>query len=103
MSKAYTEARSDHGKSELLDEIVDAKPQVDHTHYHSPEELRAAALKRVGDAVALLETKTTSQEVEDYKRFVLTLAHKVAAAHNEHGEAESEAEVTAIDAIASAL
>ncbi len=38
MSKAYSEARSEHGESELLDEIVAAKPKVDHTRYHSPEE-----------------------------------------------------------------
>lgn len=28
MSKAYTEARAQHGESELLDEIVAAKPHV---------------------------------------------------------------------------
>ena len=37
MAKAYTEARTEHGESELLDEIVAAKPQVDHPRYHSPE------------------------------------------------------------------
>src|SRR6516165_3197021 len=31
MAKAYAEARSEHGESELLDEIVATKPQVDHT------------------------------------------------------------------------
>ena len=36
MSKAYTEARAQHGESELLDEIVSAKPKMDHTRYHSP-------------------------------------------------------------------
>ena len=35
MSKAYAEARTEHGDSELLDEIVSAKPKVDHTRYHS--------------------------------------------------------------------
>ena len=34
------EARQQHGKSELLDEIVAAKPERDHTHNHSPEELK---------------------------------------------------------------
>ena len=38
MAKAYTEARQEHGSSELLDEIVSTKPQVDHTRYHSPED-----------------------------------------------------------------
>ena len=38
MSKAYGEARAEHGDSELLDEIVAAKPEMDHTRYHSAEE-----------------------------------------------------------------
>ena len=38
MSKAYVEARSQPGESQLLDEIVAAKPAMDHTRYHSPQE-----------------------------------------------------------------
>src|SRR5580658_1404182 len=40
MSKAYVDARAEHGESELLDEIVAAKPETDHTRYHSAAELR---------------------------------------------------------------
>lgn len=40
MSKAYAEARAMHGQSELVDEIVSAKPEADHTRYSSLEELR---------------------------------------------------------------
>ena len=47
MAKAYMEARQQHGKSELLDEIVAAKPERDHTHYHSPEELKQEGLEHV--------------------------------------------------------
>src|SRR5882757_900207 len=61
MAKAYTEARQDHGASELLDEIVSAKPHVDHTRYSSPEELKQAGLQRVRDAVALLEAKASPE------------------------------------------
>src|SRR6478672_1662663 len=32
IAKAYAEAREQHGQSELLDEIVSAKPERDHTH-----------------------------------------------------------------------
>ena len=39
MAKAYVEARKHHGGSELLDEIVAAKPEHDHTRYHSFDEL----------------------------------------------------------------
>ncbi len=103
MSKAYVEARAQHGESELLDEIVAAKPQTDHTRYHSPEELRENALKHVRDSVALLESKATTEELGEYRRFVLTLAGKVAAAHKEQGQSVSPAETEAIEQITTAL
>jgi hypothetical protein len=103
ISKAYVEARSDHGASELLDEIVLAKPKADHTMYHSPQELKDHGLGHLRDAVSLLQAKATPQELEDYRRFVLNLARKVAAAHREHGDSESQAETDAIQEIAQAL
>ncbi len=103
MSKAYVEARSQHGESELLDEIVAAKPKVDHTRYHSADELRDDGLGHLRDAMALLENKATAEECDDYRRFVLTLANKVAAAHREHGQQVSPAEAEAIQQITDAL
>lgn len=103
MSKAYAEARALHGQSELLDEIVVAKPKADHTRFHSAEEFRDNGLQHLRTAVALLESKATPEEVDDYRRFVLTLADKVAAAHREHGQSVSAAEAVAIDQIAAAL
>src|SRR3954452_11696846 len=63
MAKAYTEARKQHGESELLDEITAAKPETDHTRYHSHEELREGSLKHIRDAVELLKAKATPEEV----------------------------------------
>jgi hypothetical protein len=103
MAKAYAEARQQHGKSELLDEIVAAKPERDHTHYHSAEELKQHGLGYLRDSIALLETKVTPEEVEEYRRFIITLSHKVAAAHREHGQDVSEAEQKAVDEITEAL
>jgi len=103
MSKAYAEAHAQHGGSELLDEIVAAKPEMDHTRYHSAEELRDGGLGHLRDAVALLESKATAEERDDYRRFVLTLANKVAAAHREHGQSVSPAETEAIEQITAAL
>ncbi len=65
MSKAYLEARAQHGESELLDEIVTAKPETDHTRYHSAAELRDNGLKHLRDAVALLEAKATTGELDE--------------------------------------
>ena len=70
--KAYVEARAMHGQSELLDEIVAAKPKMDHTRYHSIEELKDAGLQHLRTAVALLESKATPEEVDEYRRFILT-------------------------------
>ena len=103
MSKAYGEARAEHGDSELLDEIVAAKPQVDHARYHSAEELRDNGLRQLRDAAALVGSKATTQERDDYARFVLTLASKVAAAHQEAGQSVSPAEAQAIQQITAAL
>jgi hypothetical protein len=103
MAKAYTEAHAEHGDSELLDEIVAAKPEMDHTRYHSAEELRDNGLAHIRSAVALLQSKATAEELGDYRRFVLTLANKVAAAHREHGQAVSPAEAEAIQQITTAL
>jgi hypothetical protein len=103
MAKAYVEARREHGESELLDEIVAAKPERDHTRYHSVEELKQHGLQHLRDAVELLERKATAEEVEDYKRFVLTLADRVANAHREGGETISDAEGAAIEEISASL
>ena len=103
MAKAYAEARQQHGQSELLDEIVAAKPERDHTHFHSADELKQHGLQSLRDSVALLAQKATAQEVDDYRRFVVTLAHKVAAAHREHDREISESEQAAIDEITNAL
>ena len=103
MSKAYAEARRKHGESELLDEIVAAKPKVDHTRYHTPQELRDHALGHLRDAVALLGSKATAEERDDYRRFVVSLANEVAAAHREGGQSVSPAEAEAIQEITAAL
>jgi hypothetical protein len=103
MAKSYVEARQQHGNSELLDDIVAAKPERDHTHYHSLEELKTHGLQLLRDAVALLATKASVGEVGEYRQFILTLSQHVAAAHREHGVDVSEAEQAAINDITEAL
>jgi hypothetical protein len=103
MSKAYVEARAQHGESELLDDIVAAKPEVDHTRYHSAGELRDSGLEHIRGAVTLLGSKATDEELDGYRRFVLALSDKVAAAHREQGRGVSPGEAEAIEEIATAL
>jgi hypothetical protein len=108
MAKSYGEARKQHGDSELLDEIASTKPEIDRTRYHSPEELKEHGLQHLREAVELLDRKATPEEVDEYRRFVLTLANRVADAHKEgflglSGERVSEAERAAVAEIAEAL
>jgi hypothetical protein len=103
MAKAYAEARQQHGKSELLDDIVAAKPERDHAHYHSFEEMKQHGLQHIRDSVALLQGKATPDEVDEYRRFIVTLSQRVAAAHREHGQEISESEQAAITDITEAL
>ncbi len=101
MAKTYTDTRKEHGESELLDEIVSRKPEMDRTRAHSPEELKEHGLQRIRDAVALLTQKATPQ---DYRRFVVSLAERVAGAKNEgDGQPVSDSERAAIAEITEAL
>jgi hypothetical protein len=108
MAKAYAEARQHHGQSEFLDELVADKPKLDHTRYHSLDELKEHSLAHIRDAVALLHGKVTAQELEEYKAFITKLADRVAHAHRERGDSDSDdgvsqAERDAIAAVVQAL
>jgi hypothetical protein len=103
MSKAYAEARAQHGESELLDEIVAEKPRMERGKVHNPEELRDQAIDCLRDATTLLEHKATAEERDDYQRFVLAVANKVAEAHRENGKQVSAQEAQAIADITTAL
>ncbi len=103
MSKAYAEARTAHGESELLDAVVAARPKVDHAHAGSPEAAREHLLGILGDATALVASKASVDELGQYRRFVLAVADKVAAAHREHGTAVDDAEARTIGAIRAAI
>ncbi|HEY1357375.1 MAG TPA: hypothetical protein VGF21_03630 [Thermoleophilaceae bacterium] len=103
MAKAYAEARKQHGESELLDEVVSTKPKVDRTRHQSLDELREHGLGELRQVVQLLEGKATPDELDDYRRFVVALAERVAAAHKEHGEQVSDRERAAIGEIETAL
>jgi hypothetical protein len=110
MGRVYQEARERHGESELLDELVKSPPSID------PDRVREAggnvaalASQQLREASHIVETKTTPSEVEDYKRFVWTVAQAVASAHKEGGflgvggKPISDAEQQALDEISTAL
>jgi hypothetical protein len=102
MAKAYSEARKQHGASQLLDDIVSEKPQVDRSRASSQEELRANLLQHIRDASALLGAKATPEELAEYRGFVMKVANRVAEAHREGDQHVSEPESQAIAEIAEA-
>ena len=108
MAKAYTEARQEHGESELLDEIVSAKPEMDRSRFKTPEELKEHCLQNLREGVALVESKATPEELAEYKKFIVGLANKVANARKEgfmglSGERVSDEERAAMGEIEAAL
>jgi hypothetical protein len=103
IAKAYAEARQKHGHSALLDEVVSAKPRMDHTRYNSPEELKQAGLGHLRDAIRVLGSKAAPTDVSEFSQFVVTVAERVAHAHREDGVEVSPAEHAAIQEITDAL
>jgi hypothetical protein len=103
ITRAYLDARKQPGQSELVDEIVSAKPALDRTRYHSPEELKEAGLGHLSEAIELLGQKATSGEVDAYRAFVIEVAEDVANAHREHGVNVSDAEQAALGEVKAAI
>lgn len=110
LGRVYREARERHGESELLDELVKSPPSID------PDRIReaggniaAVASERLREAMRILEAKATPEEIDAYKRFVMTVAQAAAAAHKEGGflgiggKQISDAENQALDEISIAL
>lgn len=110
MGRVYQEARERHGASSLLDEIITSPAAIDAQRMRQPDddvaEITRAHLRR---AMSILEAKAGPEEIDDYKRFVMTVAQTVAGAHKEGGflgfggTQISAAEEQALDEISIAL
>ena len=103
MSKAFAEARAQHGESSSSMRSSPRNPTWTTPGTAPPEELKEHGLGHLRDADALLGSEATPEERDDYRRFVVALAGRVAAAHEEHGQDVSPAEAAAIQEIAAAL
>jgi tellurite resistance protein len=91
MAKAYSEARQQHGQSELLDEIVSARPKTDTKFGDSPVEARDRWVENVREGAAIIGQKASTEEAEAYKRFIIGLAQRVAAAAKDVSDSERKA------------
>ena len=110
MSRVYQEARAHHGENALLDEVITSAPTIEPERLGAHgENLPAVATAALRQAVSLIESKGDTADVDAYKRFVMTVAQTVAAAHKEGGflgfggTPVSEAEDAALDEISRAL
>jgi hypothetical protein len=110
LGRVYQEARAGHGESELLDELVKSPPSIDPNQVREAGgNIGAVASERLRDAMGILEAKATPEEIDAYKRFIMTVAQAVASAHKEGGflgiggKQISDAENQALDEISTAL
>jgi hypothetical protein len=109
MGETYAKARRQHGESGLLDDLVSTAPAMDPDRLPSDADIARATAEHLRTAVQLLERKASPEEVDVYKRFVLTLAEAAANAHREGGflglggEKVSETERAALEEIAGSL
>ena len=109
LGQTYAKAREQHGDSELLDELVAAPPAVDRDRLRSAGDVGAASTDRLREALRLLEQKASAEEVDAYKRFVVTVAEAAANAHREGGfmgvggQQVSESEQAALNEIRATL
>jgi hypothetical protein len=110
LGRVYKDARAGHGESELLDELIKSPPSIDPDRVKEAQgEVSSVASQRLRAAMDILEAKATPEEVDAYKRFVMTAAQAVASAHKEGGflgiggKEISDAENQALDGIASTL
>jgi hypothetical protein len=85
VAKVYAAARQQHGESELLDELAASPPSVDTERIKGAGDPASASRERLREALRILEEKGTPDEVEAYKRFVLSVAEAAARAHKEGG------------------
>ena len=86
MAKVYNAAREQHqGESELLDTLVSSPPSVDPRGLKDAGDIGALSTERLHEALRVLGSKGTPEEVEQYKSFVLAVAQAAAEAHKEGG------------------
>ncbi len=103
VAKAYAEASKQHGGTELIDEILATRPEVDRSKHASLEEMKEHSLAHLRSVISTLQAKATPEEVDGYRKLVMAVAERVAAAKEEGETPVSDAERTAIGDIAVAI
>ena len=103
MAKVYKETADQHGSSDLVGEIVATAPSIDRHEFSSAEDLRTRGLGKITEAVDLVESKATPDELAAYRAFAITVAQRAAEADKSGGflgiggERVSDSERTALN------
>ena len=109
MAKVYKETADQHGGSDLVGEIAATTPSIDRHEFSSAEDLRTRGLGKITEAVGLVESKATPDELAAYRAFAITVAQRAAEADKSGGflgiggERVSDSERTALNDVAAAL
>jgi hypothetical protein len=109
IGKVYAAGRKAQGESELLDQLVSSPPAIDPQKLQAGGDVKAAAAGRLTEAIRLLNEKASQEEVDAYKRFVMSVAKAAAEAHKEGGfvgiggKPISDEEQVALDEIGAVL
>lgn len=109
IGKVYAEEQKNETNTELLDAIVEDRPEIDAKRFADPEQAAGPGMDRLAEALATVERAGTPAEVDDYRRFVYSVADRVARAHKEGGflgiggKEVSEDEQRALDEIAARI
>ena len=78
MAKAYSAAQKEHATGDLVGELVASAPKVDPKQFSSKEDLRTRGIGKISEAVDLVRSPATVDELVDYREFILDLAKHVA-------------------------
>ena len=84
MGKTYAEARQEH-TGDLVGELVASAPHLDTREFESKEDLRTRGLGKLSQAVGLVRDRATTDELADYREFVLAVAQRAAEADKSGG------------------
>ena len=104
IGKVYNEARQQaQGESELVDALVASPPAIDPQRLQGGGDIATTSIERLREAIGLLTEKASAEDVDAYRRFVLSVGEAAAAAHKEGGfvgiggKPISDAEQAALD------
>jgi hypothetical protein len=103
IARTFTQTRTQHSDSRLLDDLVAERPQVERTQFRSADEVREHGLQHIRAAMAIVRQKGDPVDIDAYARFLADTAENVARAYRETNEPITQPETTALAEIRAAV